>query len=300
MPNVLANPHLALLLTTLIWGGNAVAGRFAVDHISPMMLTAARWGIALALVAPFAWPHLKRDWPVVKERWVYLAACGAVGYTAFNFFLYSGLQTLSAIDVTLEQSAMPIVIFVLNYLIYRTGVRWLQLLGYAITVVGVLVVVSRGAPLSLFAGEASLGIGDFFMLCAAICYGGYSVALRSKPPMHWLSFLACLVAAAFVASLLGLAAEGASGGLLLPTTMQGTLVALYAGVFPSLVAQGLFIFGVERLGANLAGLYINMVPVFGALLAVAMLGEQLFAFHALAFVLVVGGILLAQRSEKTL
>lgn len=299
MRRALTSPYLALTLTTLIWGGNAVAGRFAVDHISPMMLTSLRWGLALAVVLPFAWSHLKAERAVIRAHWFYLLACGAIGYTAFNFFLYSALQTLSAIDVTLEQSAMPIVIFALNYALYRTRIRAIELIGYSITVIGVLVVISQGMPMTLFSGRGeSLGAGDLFMLGAALCYGGYSVALRAKPSLHWLSFLACLVAAAFLASLFGMAGEIAFGDPLFPTTGQGWAVAIYAGVFPSLVAQGLFIFGVERLGANLAGIFINLVPVFGALLAVAMLGEQLFFFHAVAFILVVGGILLAQQTQK--
>ena len=289
-------PHFAVALTALMWGGNAVAGRFAVGHISPMVLTCSRWALALALIAPFAWKHVRADSAVIRKRWLYLLGCGAIGYTAFNFFLYSALQTLPAIEVTLEQTAMPLIIFLLNYALYRTRITALQVLGYGLTVIGVFIVVSQGAPFSFLSGKGTqLGIGDFFMLCAAICYGGYSVALASKPQMHWLSFLACLIAFAFAASLFGMAWEVGRGQALFPTTGQGLAVAIYAGLFPSLVAQGLFIFGVEKLGADLAGIYINLVPVFGALLAVALLDEALHPFHAVAFVLVVGGIMVAQK-----
>ncbi len=289
-------PHIAVAVTALLWGGNAVAGRFAIGHISPMVLTCSRWALALAIIAPFAWKHLRTDRATIRARWPYLLGCGAIGYTAFNFFLYSALQTLPAIEVTLEQTAMPIIIFALNYALYRTRITALQMFGYGLTVIGVIVVISQGAPLSFLSGKGThLGIGDFFMLLAAICYGGYSVALGSKPQMHWLSFLACLVAFAFTASLFGLAWEMASGAALFPTSAQGVAVAVYAGLFPSLVAQGLFIFGVEKLGANLAGIYINLVPVFGALLAVALLGEALHPFHGIAFILVVGGIMVAQK-----
>ncbi|MEL6947581.1 MAG: DMT family transporter, partial [Pseudomonadota bacterium] len=282
-----------------LWGGNAIAGKLAVGHISPMMLTMFRWGIALAIMVVVAWPHLKKDWPIIRENWLYLFLMGAFGYTAFNFCLYSALQYISAINVTLEQSAMPIIIFLLNFLLYRTRVRFLQIVGYLITVVGVVVTVSAGDPMSLLAsGGRSVSIGDLFMLCAALFYGGYSVALRAKPKMHWQSFLTALIAAAFPAAIVGAAMEAYAGASQFPVTLQGLLVALYAGIFPSLLSQGFFIRGVEMLGANAAGLYINLVPIFGALLAVAILGEQLFFFHAVAFVLVVGGITLAQRAAK--
>ena len=136
------------------------------------------------------------------------------------------------------------------------------------------------------------------LMGAAICYGGYSVALRSKPKIHWMSFLAALVAGAWIFAVIGTAFEYAAGNLQVPFTEQGIAVVLYAGIFPSLVAQGLYIKGVEAFGANIAGLYINLVPVFGALLAVLLLGEQLYLFHAVAFVLVVGGIMIAQKQPK--
>ncbi len=295
MQRNLTNPHLAVMLTVLFWAGNAIAGRFAVGHISPMVLTTARWGLALAVILPIALPHLRRDWPIARANWLYLFLCGAFGYMGFNFFLYSALQTLPAVEVSLEQTAMPIAIFLINYAIYRTGVTWMQAVGYLLTVIGVLVVLSKGSPLNLFDGKGTLGIGDLFMLGAALCYGGYSVALRVKPAMHWMSFLTCLIAAAFAASIIGMGWEMAAGNAQFPASMQGFAVAIYAGIFPSLLSQGLYIYGVERLGPNLAGLYFNMIPIFAALLAVVLLGEALHPFHAVAFLLVVGGLLIAQR-----
>ena len=298
--SILRNPHLLLALTAFIWGGNAVAGKFAVGHVSPMVLTCFRWAIALALVMFFASPHLKRDFTAIKKHWLYLLLMGGVGYTVFNFFLYSALKFTSPINVTLEQSAMPMIIFVLTFLIYRVKVRWIQLAGYSLTVIGVLVVVSSGAPVAFIsAGGEGLNRGDILMLGAALAYGGYSALLRSKPQLHWLSFLTCLIAAALLFSFIGVAFEFQFGDPLLPFTVQGWLVVLFAGIFPSLVSQGMFIQGVEKLGANTAGLYINLVPVSGALLSVLLLNETLHFYHAIAFVLVVGGITIAQRTVRS-
>ena len=293
---IFKNPHLLLVITTFIWAGNAIAGKYAVGHVSPMVLTFFRWAIALGLISAFAKDHIKTDWAVIKSNWLYLLLMGGFGYTAFNFFLYSGLQYTSAINVALEQSAMPIVIFALNYVIYKTGITWLQIFGYLLTFIGVLVTVSAGDPIGMLTAQTTgLNRGDILMGGAAICYGGYSVALRAKPQLHWMSFLSCLIAGALLFSIAGVSVEYAAGNFLFPITLQGLIVCLFAGIFPSLVSQGFFIAGVGALGANRAGLYINMVPVFAALLAVSLLGEELHLFHALAFVLVVGGILIAQR-----
>jgi len=294
------NPHLLLALTTFIWSGNAIAGKFAIGHVSPMMLTMSRWAVALLIISLIARHHIAADWHIIRKNWLYLLLMGGIGYTGFNYCLYSGLQHISAINVTLEQSAMPLVIFILNYAIYRTGITWLQIVGFLLTFLGVIVTVSSGQPIGLFSGEGSgINVGDIYMLGAAICYGGYSAALRSKPAMHWQSFLACLAAGALIFAMVGAMVEYQTGHLQVPATLQGFSVVLYAGILASLVAQGLFIKGVEAFGSNIAGLYINLVPIFGALLAVLLLGEQLHLFHAVAFVLVVGGIMIAQRKPNS-
>ncbi len=295
----LNNPHLLLTVTAFFWAGNAIAGKYAVGHVSPMVLTFARWAIAFSLISLLARDHLRQDWPVMRANWFYLFMMGGFGYTAFNFFLYSGLQYTSAINVALEQSAMPVVIFALNYIIYRTGVRWLQVLGFLLTLIGVLVTVSAGDLVGFFSGtDSGVGRGDILMGFAALCYGGYSVALRAKPDIHWMSLLTSLVAGALIFSIIGVSIEHYLGHAQFPVTLQGVLVCVFAGIFPSLLSQGFFISGVGALGANRAGLYINLVPVFAALLAVLLLGEQLHLYHLVAFFLVVGGIMLAQRMAK--
>ena len=297
---LLRAPHFFLALTSFLWSGNAIAGKFAVGHVSPMILTAGRWSLALLIIGFIARHQIRRDWATIKKHWLYLLLMGGFGYSAFNFFLYAGLQYISAINVTLEQSAMPLFIFVLNYLIYRTGVTWLQVTGFLLTLLGVIVTVSSGDPLGLIQkGGEGINRGDWFMLAAALCYGVYSVALRSKPAMHWQSLLTSLIGGACVFALVGALFEYQLGLAQFPVTIQGLLVVIYAGIFPSLVSQGLFIKGVESLGANTAGLYINLVPVFGAVLAVLLLGENLYLYHALAFVLVVGGIMIAQKKPDS-
>ena len=293
------NPHFLLALTALIWSGNAIAGRFAVGHISPMVLTACRWGLALFLVSLLARRHLKTDWSKIKQNWLYLLLMGGIGYTGFNFFLYSALQHTSAINVTLEQTAMPMLVFLFSYICFRVPISAFHIIGYALTLIGVLVVVSNGDPAGFFSGRSmTLNRGDVMMLGAALAYSGYSTALRLKPDLHWLSFLWALVAAALVFSVFGVIFEEWAGQTIYPVTLQGVAVATFAGIFPSLIAQGLFIVGVERLGANAAAIYINLVPVFGAILAVTILGEGVYLFHAVAFILVAGGVMLAQQANR--
>ena len=135
------------------------------------------------------------------------------------------------------------------------------------------------------------------MLAAILCYAGFTVALRKKPDLHWLSFFACLVIGAFIASIPAAVFETVRGDAIWPVTLQGFLVVLYAGIFPSILSQSFFIRGTEKLGANRAGMYIMLVPFFGVFLAVILLGEQFRLHDALALLLVTGGIFIAQRAS---
>jgi len=142
-----------------------------------------------------------------------------------------------------------------------------------------------------------LGRGDALMLLAVLFYGGYTVALRYKPTLHWQSMISVMAASAFLTSLPFTAFEAASGSVIWPDT-QGWLVAAFTAVFPSLVAQVMFIKGNEIIGSNRAGVFINLVPIFGTLLSVMILGERLQLYHVVALGLVLGGIWLAERGKR--
>ncbi len=294
------DPYLLLVATALFWAGNAIAGKYAVGHVSPFMLTALRWVVATAILLPMALPYLKRDAAIIRKHWLFLLLMGGVGYSVFNFFLYTALKHTTAINVAIEQSAMPLFIFIANFLIYRARISPLQALGYSLTVAGVVITATYGDPLALIASGSlgELNRGDVYMLAASLIYGCYSVGLRAKPEMHGVSFFACMVVGALLFAAPGAVFEAAIAESIFPVTRQGWLVVIYAGVFPSLLSQFFFMRGVEVLGANSAGLFINLVPVFAAVMAVVLLGEDFRAYHGLAFFLVVGGVLIAQRKTK--
>jgi drug/metabolite transporter (DMT)-like permease len=290
---VSGNATVLLTLTTLIWGGNAVAGKFAIGEISPFLLTAARWVIAAIILMAFAHRRLRRDWPVIKIRLSYLFLMGACGFAGFNGLLYSSLQYTTAINVTIIQAGMPMFIFVMNFLLFRIRVHWAQVAGYSLTLIGVLVTAVAGD----FTQLAALAInrGDAIMLGAAFVYALYSVFLGSKPQMHWLSFLTVLIVSAAVTALFMAGHEIATNRVIWPTSVTAWTVVFYTALLPSIVAQGFFIRGVELIGGNKAGMFLNLVPIFGAFLAVLLLGEAFQLYHAAAIALVISGIFMAQR-----
>ncbi|MBN7757029.1 DMT family transporter [Nitratireductor aquimarinus] len=287
--------YIFLCLTTLFWGGNAVASRLAVGHVSPMMLTTLRWILSSSLLVFFAWPHLKRDWPAIRAKLPLLAFLGMMGFTGFNALFYSSAQFTSAINIAIEQGAIPMVIFVVNFLLFRLRVTALQVAGFMLSLVGVAIVASHGEFARLL--DLDVNFGDALMLVAVLLYAAYTVGLRLKPDIHWLSLMFVLSLFALLASFPLVAWEAATDRLIVPDA-QGWMVVGYVVVFPSLLAQSLYIRGNELIGGNRAGLFINLVPIFGTLLSIVILGEDFFAYHAVALTLVLGGIWLAEHSGR--
>jgi drug/metabolite transporter (DMT)-like permease len=287
-----SRPYLLLALTALMWGGNAVAGRLAVGEISPMVLTALRWAVAVAVLAVVARRDLAAAWPALRPRWASLALFGTMGFTAFNALFYVAAHHTTAVNLGIIQGAIPVVVLLGAFLVYGTPIRSLQVVGVALTLVGVATVAARGDPRVL----ASLAVspGDLYMLLASVLYAVYTLALRNRPPVSGLALFAAMAGAAAVSSLPLVAYEAAIGAAQWPT-LKGWLILLYVGLFPSLLSQILFIRGVELIGPGRAGLFVNLVPVFAALLGVVILGEPFRWYHGLALALVLGGIWLAEQ-----
>lgn len=287
--------YLFLTITMAGWGGNAVAGKLAVGHVSPALLTSLRWSLAMLILLPLALPHLRRQWPVIKANWAILLFLGVVGFALFNNFLYVALIHTTAINAAIEQAATPLVIFIASFALFRQRVAPRQFIGFAISVIGVALVASHGDLSRLL--YLDVGFGDAMLLLAVLCYGIYTVCLRWKPELHWLSLMTALAAGAFVGSLPFTLRESLSGNMLLPDT-QGWLVILYAAIFPSIVSQVLYIKGNEIIGGNRAGLFFNLVPIFGTFFAVILLRENFHLYHLIALVLVLGGIAISERRSR--
>ncbi|MBB3977229.1 drug/metabolite transporter (DMT)-like permease [Rhizobium azooxidifex] len=283
--------YFYLCVTTFLWGGNSVAGKLAIGHVSPMMLTTLRWLIAVVIIIAFMTPQIRRDWAQIKAHWLLLFLYGAAGFTLFNALLYTAVGYTSVINVVLEQAGIPMLIFVMNFALFRTPASPAQLVGFGVTLLGVLVTSAHGDLTSLL--ELEFNFGDTLMLMACLVYAVYTVALRWKPVMHWQSFIAAPALGALISSLPLLWWEASAGRAILPDA-TGWAIVLYAAIFPSLMSQVLWVRGVELIGPNRAGLFINAIPVFGMLLSIVLVGETFQPFHFVAIGLVLSGIAIAE------
>ncbi len=292
---VASNAYLLLIIAPLLWGGNAVAGRLATSDWQPFTLTSVRWLCAAILLLPFAIGPLKRDWPVLKSKLWLLFLLGGFGMAMFNLFMYWALTYTTAINVSIEQASMPMLIMLANFIFLSQRVRWLQIVGLILTLFGVLVTATAGEPGQFF--SEGLNKGDAIMLVGCLFYAGYTFGLRWRPAIHWMSFMWVIAVSAFIITIPFAGWELAQGEFTMPS-LSGWLVLVYVLIFPTIISQLAFARGVEMIGGNRAGLFVNLVPIFGSLLAVLILNEQFRWFHLAGLMLVLAGITLAERAAE--
>jgi drug/metabolite transporter (DMT)-like permease len=289
---LLDRPYLLLSLVSLFWAINIVLGRYIVGTVPPIMLAQIRWSVAGMILLPFALRHLRRDWPLIRERPGIMILLSLTGVTLYNSLAYYGLNYTQAINGLLIQSAAPLLIGLVSFILFRDKLTAGQAAGIAMSLAGVIVIITRGDPSVLFG--LSFNQGDLWFLLALLFYATYAATLRLRPPIHFLSFLAFTIVVGAVLQIPATIAEFALGHRINPTPAAFAVLA-YVVVFPSILAYLFFNRGVELIGANRAGPFFHLIPVFGSTIAILFLGERPALFHAVGYLLIIAGVVLAQR-----
>jgi drug/metabolite transporter (DMT)-like permease len=293
---ILGRPYLLLVFTMVMWGGNAVASRLAVSHISPMALTCLRWLAVCLIIAPLLGREAAVHGQALVARWPYIVFMAALGFVAFNALMYAAAHHTPAVNLTILQGAFPVFVLLGGFGWLGIRIRLVQLLGVTVTLVGVAIVATRGELEAL--ATLSFNTGDVWMILACVAYAAYTLLLRQRPGVPGFVFVAAMSGSAFLLSMPLLAFEMVTGTIEWPDGI-GFAIVLYVALFPTLLSQLFFMRGVELIGAARAGLFVNLVPVFGAILAMGILGEPLRSYHILALVLVLGGIWVAERNRAS-
>ncbi|MDQ3026270.1 MAG: DMT family transporter [Pseudomonadota bacterium] len=292
-----ASPYLLLTLTSLFWSLNWVIGRAIVGHVTPLTLTFIRWVVAVTVMMPFAWPQIRAHWPLVRSNWKVIAWLGFWGTGLHNAFAYVGLQYTTATNGVILNSSIPVMIILLGWLIYRETITRMQALGVGISLLGILAIISRGDPAVL--AHLEMNQGDLIVLFGMVFWAAYTVFLRMKPAgLPGLALLACCgVVGVFLLFPLMLFEmlfmEGRAE--FTPATIAAML---YVGIFPSFVGYIFWNRGVAEVGPTVAGIFVHLMPAFGALLAWIFLDERIYAFHLVGIALILAGIALTTRGHR--
>ena len=301
MPHIPLSTVFYLTLSTFLWAGNAIAGRVLVGSISPITLSAARWGLAALLLLPFGWRILKPGSALWQNKSRFLAL-GLLGVGSYNVLLYLALQTSTAINVTLIGASMPIWMLLIGAVFYKVRPRLLQLLGAVVSLTGVTVVLTRGEPSSLLSLEVAMG--DLLIMLATILWALYSWMI-SRPgesterQWPWADFLMAQVLIGFLWTMLFEGAEMMTENAFIDLNYWTGILILFVAVGPSLIAYRCWGLGVNGAGPTVAAFFANLIPLFTALLSAAILGDPPQFFHGLAFILIVIGILVSSATQKS-
>lgn len=290
-----------LTLAPLMWAGNAIVGRLVHDLISPFTLNLLRWCIAFVILLPWGGYVLRKN-SAMWKCWKQYAVLGVLGIGCYNALLYLALKTSSAINVTLVGSSMPIWMLLIGRIWFGTAISGRQAVGALLSVLGVAVVLSRGDVNQLLG--LHLVPGDWFILLATIVWSFYSWLLaRSGQTMqgqesirsNWVGFLMAQMLFGLAWSALITGGEAAVGDLVFVPSWQLAAAMLFIVIGPAILAYRFWGEGVRRAGPATAGFFANLIPLFTALLSIPVLGEVPQLYHALAFALIVGGIVVSSR-----
>jgi drug/metabolite transporter (DMT)-like permease len=291
----LGNPYLLLAFAGLCWSGNHLLGRAIEGHVPPLGISTVRWLIPALVLWPVARPHLQRDWPAIKAHWVILLWLGVTGGAVFSALQYIGLQYTSALNVSVLNSLVPVLIVGSGALIFRDRITLAQVLGIATSLLGVLVVVTRGSLATLIAMAFSKG--DLIILVNMAVFSVFAAFQRLRPPIHWLSFLFTIAVISAVTTFPFFVWESLSGFTFQPTALTFFAI-VYVSTFPSVLALAAWNHSVEVIGANRAAPFLHIVAIFTAILSYAVLGEPLAVFHVAGFVLILAGVWLASVNPR--
>ncbi len=293
-------PTAALLLTIppVLWAGNAVVGRLVSPVISPMTLNLLRWALAFAFLLPLAGNVLKPTSPLWSQ-WRRFAALSLFSIGGYNALLYLALNTSTPINVTLVGASTPVWMLLIGQIFFGQRISGRQMLGAALSIGGVLLVLCRGQWELLLA--LRMVVGDVYILLASMAWAYYSWMLAHPSEesaslrVDWAAFLLAQVAFGLVWSAAFAAGEWALTPAHVDWSWSLLAALLFIALGPAVLAYRAWGAGVSRAGPTVAGFFINLTPLFTALLSAAFLGEAPQLFHMLAFVLIVSGIVLSSR-----
>jgi drug/metabolite transporter (DMT)-like permease len=290
-----------LTLPPLLWAGNAVVGSLVVASVPPLALNALRWALAFVLLLPLGFRAFARP-REIAARWRYLALVGLLGIGCYNAFQYLALTSSTPLNVTLIAASSSLWMLVVGMVGFRAMPNWRQAAGAMLSIVGVLLVLSRGSAATLLA--LRFVAGDLYMVLATLAWAIYSWMLvrppasmrgEARPSWSWAELLIVQVAFGMSWAALGAAAEHAVHPRTIAWTpaLAGALV--YVALGPAVLAYYAWGEGVARVGPTVAALFSNLTPLFTALLSLAVLGAAPRWYHAAAFALIAAGIVISSR-----
>ncbi len=288
--------YVLLTLTAVFWAGNTIAGRAAAAELPPLGFAFWRSFGAFLIVAPIGLPRMWRARADIIAHWKILTLFGTLGMTGFAAFTFVALQLTEAVNATLIQGTQPIVVLIATWAIFGRGVGGRQIAGIVVALAGLTAIVTRGDPRAL--AGMGLNVGDFVFWLGVLCHGMFTALLPLRP--RSLDLVCFLTVAFLVGSLTSLPLHLAEIVLVeaMPLSWTALWAVAFVAVFPSVLEHWFWVDSIRRIGPAAAGYFLYLTPVFGTLMAVALLGEAFAWYHGVGIVLILSGLWLATAARR--
>ena len=287
--------YVLLVMTALFWSGTTIVGRAATGEIPPFSLTFWRWLMAFVVFIPFGFRPFWAQRATYFGYWRRMVGFSFFGIVGFTISFFFGLQHTSAINGSLLQAAGPVIIVLTSLIVLRLGLSTGEIFGTVLAIIGSIVIVLHGDIAEL--GRLQFGLGDIFIVLSMLSWAIYTVALKWKPhgldPLGFIFVLAGLSVPMILSFYLWELHQGQTFAL---STINIGLI-LYSSIFASVIAYLFWNKSVDVVGPNVAGFSHYLIPVFGTIMSVIILGEIIETYHMIAMVLIFTGLYLTTRNR---
>jgi len=283
--------YAGLFLAVFFWAINTVIAKAVVLEIKPMALSFYRWFVAFVFILPFALPHFKKDFNLIRKNLGFLSILAFPSVAAYNSILYIGAQYTTATNIAMVVVTMPVMTILFSWIINREKPYFIQAAGVTISLFGMLIIIIRGSWQVLH--SFTFNIGDLLIVLSIASWAFYSVMLKKRKldisPISFLTVLICLGTLCILPFYLWEFAV--FGGFKINTT--NIYIFLYLGICPSILSYICWNYGVKIKGASTASVFMCLLPIFTSIIAYLFLGESLFPYHLLGGLFIATGMILS-------
>ena len=286
--------YIFLILAALFWSGNFIVGKFAtLFQIPPLTLNVLRWISVWFILMPFTYKEIYNNLPSIKKNWFVISFMGVITISTFNSVVYYALNYTQVINAVLVLAAIPAATIVLSSLMKIERTNIFQLLGLFLSIIGIGAIISYGDIQKII--SLNFNKGDLWMLACVITWALYSTLLK-KNKFEFSQFtLIQLMVSAGIFFLIPQFFYEKSIGLEVNYNKAFFLILFYVVVFPAIAAYYCWQKGIEIIGPNRATMFIQLMPLFSAVMAIIIFKEKFELYHFIGAAFIVSGIYLSNR-----
>jgi drug/metabolite transporter (DMT)-like permease len=286
--------YLMLVLATLFWAGNFIVGKAAyVENIPPMSLVFFRWSLVWLILLPFTYKEILKFKGIILKNLPLLFFLALTSVGLFNSFTYLALGYTQVINASLFNTAIPAMIILLCFIFKIEKTNRFQIMGLILSVIGILSIITKLDLNILF--SLNFNKGDIIMIGGVITWGLYSSFLKKKKftlPLLTLVHVLCTFGLLFI---LPQFLFEVSQGQIIKFDIKLGYILLYLALFPSIGSYYCWAGAVSLIGANRAGIFLSLIPLFSTILAIIFFDEKFYFFHFIGSVLIILGLFLSNK-----